>query len=42
MPTPYNRAVTAVIKGIEAGEFQVGMDNVERVESMVRAAAAKG
>ena len=41
MPSPYNEAVTAVIKGIESGEFPVGTDNVDRVVSMVRATASR-
>ena len=34
--TPYSEAAVAVIKGIESGEFQVGMDNVRRVEEITR------
>jgi 2-dehydropantoate 2-reductase len=36
MPTPYSEAVVPVIKGIESGEFKVGLDNVERVEAIAR------
>ena len=37
VPTPYNSAAVAVVKGIEAGEFDVGLENIGRVESMARA-----
>ena len=37
MPTPYNAAVVPVVKGIESGEFEVGLENVDRVEAMVAA-----
>ena len=37
MPTPYNAAVVPVVKGIESGEFEVGLENVDRVEVMVAA-----
>ena len=37
VPTPYNSAAVAVVKGIEAGEFEVGLENIGRVESMARA-----
>jgi 2-dehydropantoate 2-reductase len=36
VPTPYNSAATALVKGIEAGEFDVGLENLARVESMAR------
>ena len=39
VPTPYNEATVAVVKGVESGEFPVGIENVARVESMVRAAS---
>ena len=32
--TPYSEAAVAVIKGVESGEFKVGMDNVRRVEEI--------
>ena len=37
LPTPYSDAAVTVIKGIEAGEFSVGIDNVQRVEQIARA-----
>ena len=37
VPTPYNQAAVAVVKGVESGEFPVGIENVDRVQSMVRA-----
>ncbi len=37
VPTPYNSAAVAVVKGIEAGEFDVRLGNIGRVESMARA-----
>ncbi|MCI0440367.1 MAG: 2-dehydropantoate 2-reductase [Chloroflexi bacterium] len=37
VPAPYNGAAQAVVKGIEAGEFQVGLENIERLESIARA-----
>ena len=39
VPTPYNQATVAVVKGVESGEFPVGIENVDRVQSMVRAGA---
>ena len=39
VPTPYNEAVTTIIKGIESGEFQVGLDNIDRVLSLVKTSA---
>ncbi len=36
IPTPYNDAAVAVIKAIEAGEFEPGVNNVDRVNAMVR------
>ena len=41
VPTPYNEAAVAVIKGIEAGEPHVGLGNLDRVESMVRAGGVR-
>ena len=35
--TPYSDAVTQVLKGVESGEFEVGMDNIQRVSNIVRA-----
>ncbi|MDA0770013.1 MAG: 2-dehydropantoate 2-reductase [Chloroflexi bacterium] len=35
--TPYNDAAVAVIKGVEAGEFEPGVANVDRVNRMARA-----
>ena len=37
MPTPYADAAVLVIRGIESGEFEQGMKNVDRMEAMVRA-----
>jgi len=37
LPAPYSAAVTAVVKGIEAGEFQMGMENVNRVRAIAEA-----
>ena len=37
VPTPYNEAAVAVVKGVESGEFPVGIENVDRMESMARA-----
>ena len=37
VPTLYNGAAVAVVKGIEAGEFDVGLENIGRIESMARA-----
>ena len=37
MPTPYSDAAVSVIRGIESGEFEQGMKNVDRMEAMVRA-----
>ena len=34
--TPYSDAVTQVLKGVESGEFGVGMDNIRRVSDIVR------
>jgi len=34
--TPYSDAVTQVLKGVESGEFEVGMDNIQRVSNIVR------
>ncbi len=34
--TPYSDAVTHVLKGVESGEFGVGMDNIRRVSDIVR------
>ena len=34
--TPYSDAVTQVLKGVEAGEFGGGMDNIRRVSDIVR------
>ena len=34
--TPYSDAVTQVLKGVESGEFGVGMDNIKRVSDIVR------
>ena len=36
-PTPYCEAAVAVIKGVESGEFAVGLDNLNRLESMSQA-----
>jgi 2-dehydropantoate 2-reductase len=36
-PTPYCDAAVSVIKGIEAGEFEVGWENIQRMVSMVSA-----
>ena len=32
VPVPYSAAAVTVIKGVESGEFTVGMENVARVE----------
>ena len=37
LPSPYSAATTAVIKGVEAGEFPMGMDNIDRVRTIVEA-----
>ena len=37
--TPYSNAVVEVLKAVESGEFDVGMDNLDRVDSIVRASA---
>ena len=42
VPTPFNAAIVPVVKGVESGEFQVGVENVERVESIARAEVARG
>lgn len=34
---PWSRAAVTVIKGVESGEFPVGMENVSRMERIVRA-----
>ena len=34
--TPYSSAVTQVLKGVESGEFEMGMDNIRRVSDIVR------
>lgn len=39
VPTPYNQATVAVIKGVESGEFPVGAENIDRLEAMARASA---
>ncbi|HJO59648.1 MAG: 2-dehydropantoate 2-reductase [SAR202 cluster bacterium] len=39
--TPYSDAVTQVLKGVESGEFEVGMDNIQRVSNIVRTYYAK-
>jgi len=36
IPTPYSDAVTQILKGVELGEFEVGMDNIQRVSNIVR------
>ena len=33
--TPYNDAVVEIIKGVESGEFSVGLKNLERVARIV-------
>ena len=33
--TPYSDAVTQVLKGVESGEFEVGMSNIEKVQKIV-------
>ena len=37
VPVHYSDAAVNVIKGIEAGEFEVGLENIARVESIVSA-----
>jgi len=39
--TPYSDAVTQVLKGVESGEFGVGMDNIRRVSDIVRSYHAR-
>lgn len=34
--TPYSSAVTQILKGVESGEFEMGMDNIRRVSDIVR------
>ena len=33
--TPYSDAVTQVLKGVESGEFGVGIDNIQKVSNIV-------
>ena len=35
--TPYSNAVVEVLKAVESGEFDIGVDNLDRVASIVRA-----
>ena len=35
--TPYSDAVTQVLKAVESGEFEVGINNVEKVKNIVEA-----
>ena len=35
--TPYSDAVTQVLKGVESGEFEVGMTNIIKVQKIVEA-----
>jgi len=37
--TPYSNAVVEILKAVESGEFDVGVDNLDRVDSIVRASA---
>ena len=37
LATPYSNAAVTVIKGVESGEFTVGIENVKRVEQIARA-----
>ena len=37
LPTPYSDAAVTIIKGVESGEFSVGMDNGARVNQMASA-----
>ena len=37
--TPYSNAVVEVLKAVESGEFDIGVDNLDRVASIVRASA---
>ncbi|HAT21483.1 MAG TPA: hypothetical protein DCS57_01555, partial [Dehalococcoidia bacterium] len=41
IPTPYSDAVSQILKGVELGEFEVGMDNIQRVSNIVRTYYAK-
>ncbi len=41
VPAPYSAAAAQVIKGIEAGEFQMGLENIDRVNGIVEAAASR-
>ena len=41
IPTPYSDAVTQILKGVELGEFEVGMDNIHRVSNIVRTYCAE-
>ena len=35
--TPYSNAVVEVLKAVESGEFEVGINNLDRVASIVGA-----
>ena len=37
--TPYSNAVVEVLKAVESGEFDIGVDNLDRVASIVKASA---
>jgi 2-dehydropantoate 2-reductase len=41
IPTPYSDAVSQILKGVELGEFEVGMDNIQKVSNIVRTYYAK-